>query len=153
MAEPAQSLSDSRIGPYQIVGKVGAGGMGVVFKAIDVRLQRTVALKFLPADRDIVAVDKDRLLREAADIGVKPTIGIRVRLAHTGRGKWEHTGGEKSKFGLSPGQILEAVNRLRSAGMLNSPALLHFHLGSQIAIIRDIQRFMLEELLCFAELS
>jgi serine/threonine protein kinase/tetratricopeptide (TPR) repeat protein len=65
MAEPAQSLSDSRIGPYQIVGKVGAGGMGVVFKAIDVRLQRTVALKFLPTDREVLALDKERLLREA----------------------------------------------------------------------------------------
>ncbi|MGH8371734.1 MAG: biosynthetic arginine decarboxylase [Gammaproteobacteria bacterium] len=95
----------------------------------------------------------DLLLREAADIGVKPTIGIRVRLTHTGRGKWEHTGGEKSKFGLSTGQILEAVDRLRGAGMLNSLQLLHFHLGSQIANIRDVQRGMLEAGRCFAELA
>ncbi|HEX6549822.1 MAG TPA: biosynthetic arginine decarboxylase [Gammaproteobacteria bacterium] len=95
----------------------------------------------------------DLLLKEAADIGVKPTIGIRVRLTHTGRGKWEHTGGEKSKFGLSAGQILEAVDRLRNAGMLNSLQLLHFHLGSQIANIRDVQRGILEAGRCFAELS
>jgi arginine decarboxylase len=95
----------------------------------------------------------DLLLREAADIGVKPTIGIRVRLTHTGRGKWEHTGGEKSKFGLSAGQILEAVDKLRGAGMLNSLQLLHFHLGSQIANIRDVQRGILEAGRCFAELA
>ncbi|MGH8370967.1 MAG: biosynthetic arginine decarboxylase, partial [Gammaproteobacteria bacterium] len=95
----------------------------------------------------------DLLLREATDIGVKPTIGIRVRLTHTGRGKWEHTGGEKSKFGLSTGQILEAVDKLRGAGMLNSLQLLHFHLGSQIANIRDVQRGMLEAGRCFAELA
>jgi len=95
----------------------------------------------------------DLLLKEAAEMGVKPTIGVRVRLTSTGRGKWEHTGGEKSKFGLSAVQILEAVERLRTAGMLNCLQLLHFHLGSQIANIRDVQRGMLEACRCFAELA
>ncbi|MGH8312493.1 MAG: biosynthetic arginine decarboxylase, partial [Gammaproteobacteria bacterium] len=92
-------------------------------------------------------------LKEAAEMSVKPTLGVRVRLTNTGRGKWEHTGGEKSKFGLSAGQILEAVERLRTAGMLNCLQLLHFHLGSQIANIRDVQRGMLEAGRCFAELA
>ena len=95
----------------------------------------------------------DLLLKEAAEMGIKPTIGVRVRLTSTGRGKWEHTGGEKSKFGLSAVQILEAVERLRAAGMLNCLQLLHFHLGSQIANIRDVQRGMLEACRCFAELA
>ena len=95
----------------------------------------------------------DLLLKEAAEMAVKPTIGVRVRLTSTGRGKWEHTGGEKSKFGLSAVQILEAVERLRAAGMLNCLQLLHFHLGSQIANIRDVQRGMLEACRCFAELA
>ncbi|MGB9429265.1 MAG: biosynthetic arginine decarboxylase [Gammaproteobacteria bacterium] len=95
----------------------------------------------------------DLLLKEAAEMGVKPTLGVRVRLTSTGRGKWEHTGGEKSKFGLSAVQILEAVERLRGAGMLNCLQLLHFHLGSQIANIRDVQRGMLEAGRCFAELA
>ena len=93
------------------------------------------------------------LLKEAAEMGVKPTIGIRVRLASTGRGKWMHTGGEKSKFGLSSTQILEAVEHLRQAQMLNCLQLLHFHLGSQIANIRDVQRGMTEAGRCFAELA
>jgi arginine decarboxylase len=95
----------------------------------------------------------DLMLKEAAEMGVKPTLGVRVRLTSTGRGKWEHTGGEKSKFGLSAVQILEAVERLRSVGMLNCLQLLHFHLGSQIANIRDVQRGMLEAGRCFAELA
>jgi len=95
----------------------------------------------------------DLLLKEAAEMGIKPTIGVRVRLTSTGRGKWEHTGGEKSKFGLSAVQILEAVERLRAASMLNCLQLLHFHLGSQIANIRDVQRGMLEACRCFAELA
>ncbi len=95
----------------------------------------------------------DLLLKEAAEMGVKPTIGVRVRLTSTGRGKWEHTGGEKSKFGLSAAQILEAVEKLRAAGMLSCLQLLHFHLGSQIANIRDVQRGMLEACRCFAELA
>jgi arginine decarboxylase len=107
--------------------------------------------------RVYVVVEKlselDHLLREATDIGVKPTIGIRVRLASVGRGKWEHTGGEKSKFGLSTGQILEAVERLKQMQMLSSLQLLHFHLGSQIANIRDVQRGMQEAGRCFAELA
>lgn len=107
--------------------------------------------------RVYVVVEKlnelDLLLKEAAEMGVKPTIGIRVRLSSIGRGKWEHTGGEKSKFGLSTGQILEAVERLKQNQMLGSLQLLHFHLGSQIANIRDVQRGMLEAGRCFAELS
>lgn len=95
----------------------------------------------------------DLLLKEATEMRVKPTLGVRVRLTSTGRGKWEHTGGEKSKFGLSAVQILEAVERLRGAGMLSSLQLLHFHLGSQIANIRDVQRGMLEAGRCFAELA
>jgi arginine decarboxylase len=107
--------------------------------------------------RVYVVVEKlnelDLLLKEATEMGVKPTIGIRVRLASIGRGKWEHTGGEKSKFGLSTGQILEAVERLKQAQMLNALQLLHFHLGSQIANIRDVQRGMQEAGRCFAELA
>jgi arginine decarboxylase len=107
--------------------------------------------------RVYVVVEKlselDLLLKEATEIGVKPTIGIRVRLSSTGRGKWEHTGGEKSKFGLSTGQILEAVEKLKQMQMIGSLQLLHFHLGSQIANIRDVQRGMLEAGRCFAELA
>ncbi|WP_372613373.1 biosynthetic arginine decarboxylase, partial [Halomonas sp.] len=79
------------------------------------------------------------ILEEAASIGVAPRIGLRARLASVGRGRWQNTGGEKSKFGLTASQILAVVDQLRAADALDSLQLVHFHLGSQIANIRDIQ--------------
>ncbi len=92
------------------------------------------------------------LVREARDMGVEPLIGIRIRLANMSAGKWQTTGGEKSKFGLSATQVLEAVDKLRALGMEHCLQLLHFHLGSQIANIRDIQRGMREAARHYAEL-
>lgn len=82
----------------------------------------------------------DLVLHEAAQLGIAPLLGLRVRLASIGAGKWQNTGGEKSKFGLSASQALTVVERLRAADQLGSLQLLHFHLGSQIANVRDIQR-------------
>ncbi|GAA5171733.1 biosynthetic arginine decarboxylase [Modicisalibacter zincidurans] len=84
------------------------------------------------------------ILEEAKRIGVTPRIGLRARLASVGKGKWQDSGGEKSKFGLTATQILGVVERLREADALSSLQLVHFHLGSQIANIRDIQRGLRE---------
>ena len=81
----------------------------------------------------------DYVLEESASLGIKPRLGLRARLASIGKGNWQNTGGEKSKFGLSAGQILAVVDKLRATGNLDALQLLHFHLGSQIANIRDIQ--------------
>ncbi|MDX1589069.1 MAG: biosynthetic arginine decarboxylase [Oleiphilaceae bacterium] len=79
------------------------------------------------------------ILSEAKRQGIRPLIGVRARLASIGHGNWQNTGGEKSKFGLSASQVLALVAALEEAGYLDSLQLLHFHLGSQIANIRDIQ--------------
>ncbi|MFC3283267.1 biosynthetic arginine decarboxylase [Litchfieldella rifensis] len=84
------------------------------------------------------------ILEEAERLEVRPRIGLRARLASVGKGKWQNTGGEKSKFGLTAGQVLGVVERLRAADALDSLQLVHFHLGSQIANIRDIQRGLRE---------
>lgn len=94
----------------------------------------------------------EHVIREARDMGVQPLLGMRVRLASLGSGKWQNTGGEKAKFGLSAQQVLAMVERLRAADMLDSLQLLHFHMGSQIANIRDIQRGMREAGRYYAEL-
>ncbi|SEI49656.1 arginine decarboxylase [Allopseudospirillum japonicum] len=86
----------------------------------------------------------DLVLEEAKALQVAPRLGVRARLASIGKGNWQNTGGEKSKFGLSSAQILSMVARLRTANQLNALQLLHFHLGSQIANIRDIQRGLRE---------
>jgi len=86
----------------------------------------------------------DMILEEARELDVTPRIGLRARLASVGKGKWQNTGGEKSKFGLTASQILSVVETLRTQDALDSLQLVHFHLGSQIANIRDIQRGLRE---------
>ncbi|GAB7204545.1 hypothetical protein DZS_14790 [Dickeya ananatis] len=78
------------------------------------------------------------VLEEAERLNVVPRLGVRARLASQGSGKWQSSGGEKSKFGLAATQVLQLVELLRNANRLDSLQLLHFHLGSQLANIRDI---------------
>lgn len=92
------------------------------------------------------------ILDEAKKLGVSPLIGVRARLATIGKGNWQNTGGEKSKFGLSASQVLEVVETLKRAGALDTLQLLHFHLGSQIANIRDIQTGLKECARFYSEL-
>lgn len=92
------------------------------------------------------------VLEEAAKLGVSPRIGVRVRLASVGKGKWESSGGEKSKFGLSATQVLTAVERLHKLGKIDCLQLIHFHLGSQMPNIREIQRGVKECARYFGEL-
>lgn len=94
----------------------------------------------------------DRVLEEAKSLGIEPLLGVRLRLASIGTGKWQNSGGEKSKFGLSSTQLLQAIELLREHGMLHCLNLLHCHLGSQIANIRDIQRGMNELARYYAQL-
>jgi len=82
----------------------------------------------------------EELLAEADALGVEPLLGVRVRLASTAAGNWENSGGERSKFGLSATQLLALVERLEAAGRLSCLQLLHSHIGSQIANLRDIRR-------------
>lgn len=93
------------------------------------------------------------VLDEARKLAITPCIGVRIRLASIGVGKWQNTGGEKSKFGMSAAQILAIVERLQREGCLDILQMLHFHLGSQIANIQDIQRGVREAARYFAELS
>lgn len=92
------------------------------------------------------------VLEESRELGVEPLLGLRVRLASLGSGKWQNSGGEKSKFGLSASQVLHAVEWLRDKGLLDALKLLHFHLGSQVANVRDIQRGAREVARFYAEL-
>ena len=94
----------------------------------------------------------DLVLEESAALGIEPLLGVRVRLSSIGAGKWQNSGGEKAKFGLTAHQVLAMVERLRQAGRLDALRLLHFHLGSQLPNIRDIQKGMREAARYYAEL-
>lgn len=92
------------------------------------------------------------VLAIARELGVTPRIGVRARLSTIGKGNWQDTGGPKSKFGLSASEILHTIALLKEHGQLESFQLLHFHLGSQIANIQDIQIGLREAARFYAEL-
>src|SRR5215203_7080456 len=94
----------------------------------------------------------DVLLSVADELGVKPTAGIRIKLASSGFGRWKESGGEKSKFGLNAAQLMQAVDKLRAVGRLDIVKLIHFHLGSQITDIRYIKSGLQEVARFYAEL-
>ena len=81
----------------------------------------------------------DIILSVAEELKVKPRIGIRVKLSTKVGGKWSESGGDRSVFGLTPSQIIQAVDRLRAEGRLDCLEMLHYHLGSQVPNIREIR--------------
>lgn len=88
----------------------------------------------------IIVVDRfrevDLIVRTSRELGIRPHIGVRARLTTRGAGKWVESTGDRSKFGLTAVEIVEAVDRLGAEGMLDCLELLHFHIGSQITAIR-----------------
>lgn len=83
---------------------------------------------------------------------VKPNIGIRIKLASSGSGKWEESGGDHSKFGLNASELIQAVNILSEENMQDNLRLIHFHLGSQITKIRRIKNALREASQFYVEL-
>ncbi len=90
--------------------------------------------------RTIVVVDRFReleiIVKTSHQLGIRPSIGFRGRLASRGAGRWADSSGTRSKFGLSASQLVAGADYLRSEGMLDCLELLHFHIGSQISAIR-----------------
>ena len=91
-------------------------------------------------------------IEEARALGVEPLFGVRMRLTSLGAGKWQNTGGEKSKFGLTPRQLLTLLDQLKAANLTQSLQLLHVFMGSQISNVRDIAAGMREATRYFVEL-
>ena len=93
--------------------------------------------------RIFLVVEKLNELKLIASISrrlkIKPNIGIRIKLASSGSGKWEDSGGDQSKFGLTSGELLEAMEFLEKNKLKNCLRLLHFHIGSQVTKIRRIK--------------
>ncbi len=92
------------------------------------------------------------ILEYSRKIGVRPQIGMRVKLAARGGGRWQSSGGYRSKFGLTVGEILHGLDELKRHGMADCFKLLHFHLGSQIPNIRVVKHALNEAARVYAEL-
>ena len=98
--------------------------------------------------RIFIVVEKlnelETIAKAAKKLNVKPNLGIRIKLASSGSGKWEESGGDASKFGLTSSELLEALEILDRKGLHDSLRLIHFHIGSQITKIRRIQTALRE---------
>ena len=84
------------------------------------------------------------IAKMAKKLDVKPNLGIRIKLASSGSGKWEESGGDASKFGLTSSELLQALELLNEKGLNDCLRLIHFHIGSQITKIRRIQTALRE---------
>lgn len=86
----------------------------------------------------------DIIAKAAKKLDVKPNLGIRIKLASSGSGKWAESGGDASKFGLTSAELLQTLKKLDAIGMHDCLRLIHFHIGSQITKIRRIQTALRE---------
>jgi len=92
------------------------------------------------------------LLRLAAEMGVRPMIGLRVKMRVKTEGRWAESSGERAKFGLTISEILNAIALIQAEGYGDCIRLLHFHVGSQLADIRFVQEAVQEAARIYARL-
>jgi arginine decarboxylase len=85
-------------------------------------------------------------------VKIKPSLGMRARLSSRGAGRWEQSGGDFSKFGLSAAEMVDAVNMLKAWNEVDTLKLLHFHLGSQISAIKSVKNALREAGRLYVEL-
>ena len=95
----------------------------------------------------------DIISRVARRLNVLPNIGIRIKLSSSGSGKWEESGGDRSKFGLNSSELLAALEYLQKNNMTQSLKLIHFHIGSQVTKIRRIKNALREAAQYYVQLN
>ena len=120
-----------------------------------------IELAFLGAragKRVVIVIEKlnelDHVLKMADrfEEGDLPMVGLRVKLYSKGSGRWEKSGGEAAKFGLTTTEILETIRRMQEAGRIDMLKLLHFHIGSQLTDIKRIKNAMKEAARVYAKI-
>jgi arginine decarboxylase len=94
-----------------------------------------------------------RIIQISKKMGVRPLIGLRVKLATMGEGKWASSSGEDAKFGLTSPEVVDAVRRIKRAGLADSLRLVHFHIGSQVPNIQTIKKATVEAARFYCELK
>src|SRR5205807_2116063 len=95
----------------------------------------------------------EAIVRYAQELNVQPVIGVRVKLASRGAGRWKSSTGYRSKFGLTLTEVLEAFEYLKQRDLADALQLVHFHVGSQITNIRNIKSALTEAARIYVELA
>ncbi|MBD2773492.1 biosynthetic arginine decarboxylase [Iningainema tapete] len=95
----------------------------------------------------------DLVIEANRSLGIKPIVGVRAKLSTQGMGRWGTSSGDRAKFGLTIPEIIQAVDKLRAANILDSLQLLHFHIGSQISAINVIKDAIGEASRIYVELA
>ena len=116
-----------------------------------VMLAKKVGRQIIPVVEKFTELDL--ILRHSEKVGVRPVMGLRLKLASRGSGRWKSSGGYRSKFGLSVTESLRLLEVLRERGMEDTLQVLHFHLGSQITNIRQIKAAVTEAARIYVELK
>ncbi len=93
-----------------------------------------------------------KVIERTQKTGIRPMLGMRVRLYSRGSGRWEKSGGEQSKFGLTTSELLLAIKALRDAGMIDQLRVMHFHIGSQITQIKRVKAGVKEAARVYAKI-
>jgi arginine decarboxylase len=92
------------------------------------------------------------LVKTAKELDIMPIVGVRSKMTVKGRGKWESSGGDRAKFGLTISEIINAARYLDQHGMADCLKLLHFHIGSQLTDIRAVKESITEGAMIYSEL-
>jgi arginine decarboxylase len=114
-------------------------------------LARKIGKQIIPVVEKFTELEL--IVRYAQELNVRPALGVRVKLATRGAGRWKYSAGFRSKFGLTVTEVLEALDYLKQRGMADCLQLVHFHLGSQITNIRNIKGALTEAARVYVELS
>ena len=145
------------LGLSAMAGGPGVNGMPIVCNGFkDDEFIETVILATKLGRNIIPVVEKftelELIVKHAKHYGVRPRIGLRVKLSSRGAGRWEGSAGVRSKFGLFVSEVLQAVDYLKKHGMLDCLNLLHCHVGSQLYDIRVFKNAVNELTHIYAEL-
>ncbi len=114
-------------------------------------LARKIGKQVIPVVEKFTELEA--LVRYAEELNVRPVLGVRVKLAQRGSGRWRFSAGYRSKFGLTLTEVLEAHEFLKQRGLADCLQLMHFHLGSQITNIRSIKGALNEAARVYVELA
>ncbi len=115
-----------------------------------VMLARKIGKNIIPVIEKLSELEL--IVKHAEELDVRPVIGVRVKLASRGSGRWKSSAGYRSKFGLTLTEVLEVLDYLKARGMEDCLQLTHFHLGSQITNIRKVKDAITEAARVYTEL-